>query len=239
MGNRPGGGLDGFRRYSERHAHENRRRYDAPADPWAVVRVDPGTVDRFAVVPVAWGLGRVRGGDWDRPEHTHAFDDVDMFVGLRERFGEGRNWADTRYHEWVAGRVDAGGFRGCDSLDEVHEEHYPRLDRLYDDIAERYVPNSERVYDSPADAESVHDLEPFVLVGRDGEVIWTEGFHRFVLADVAGVETVPVYVLRRHEAWQRTRDELAATTPGDRPPELARVADHPDARDVAGPADPA
>lgn len=88
------------------------------------------------------------------------------------------------------------------------------------------------MYETPEDADSIHDLDPLVLVGRDGEIIWSEGFHRLVLADLAGVGEIPVYVLRRHEKWQRTRDELAASDPDDRSSELARFVDHPDLEDV-------
>ena len=60
------------------------------------------------------------------------------------------------------------------------------------------------MYDGPEDVGYIHDLEPMALIGRDGEVIWTEGFHRLVLADLADIGAIPVYVLRRHEAWQRS-----------------------------------
>ena len=108
----------------------------------------------------------------------------------------------------------------------------PALNDLYAGLCdEGYRPNRGVVYDEPGDADYIHDLEPMVLIGHDGEIIWTEGFHRFVLADLAGIDAIPVYVLRRHEAWQRVRDALARTTPDERPSALATHADHPDANE--------
>lgn len=227
-------GLDDFRYYTDWHAVANRKRYAAPADPWRLVRVDPNEVERFAVVSLLWGLGRVRGGDWDRPEETRRLDDTRMCEGLRQRFEEGRDWEDTAYYEWGRDRLeDQERFRGCTDLEEFEAEHCRRIDDLFESIREDgYRPNRGTVYDGPGDVEYVHDLEPLALIGRDGEVLWSEGFHRLILARILDVDAVPVYVLRRHEAWQEVRDRLARTDPGDRPPELEAHVDHPDVRDV-------
>lgn len=227
--------LDDFRQYTEWHDVANRRRYEAPADPWRLVPVDPDGVDRFAVVSLLWGLGRVRGGDWDRPGETRSLDDTRMIEGLRQRFEGDRDWTDTVYHEWVRERIEEEGrFRRFESIADVEAEWFPAVDELFESMREDgYRPNRGTVYDDPGDIEFVHEMEPLVLVGRDGEVIWTEGFHRLTLARILDVDAVPVHVLRRHEGWQEVRDRLARTEPDDRPPELEAYADHPDVVDVA------
>ena len=42
--------LDEFRYRTAWNATANERRYDAPADPWGFVHVDPSGVERFNVV---------------------------------------------------------------------------------------------------------------------------------------------------------------------------------------------
>lgn len=226
--------LDDFRNRTTWNTVANQRRYDTPADPWAFVHVDPNEVERFTVVSLRSGLGSVHDGDWDRPENCHRVDENYIHEGLTQRFVAGDEWTETAYYEEARERIDENGaYHGCESEAELVEEYLPALDDLYGDIRdEGYRPNLGVVYDSPEDADYIHDLEPMVLVGRDGAIIWTEGFHRLVLAALAGVETIPVYVLRRHEAWQRVRDALAGTTPEERPSELDQYTTHPDVQDL-------
>jgi hypothetical protein len=228
------GVLDAFRHYTRWHAHANRRRYRAPAAPWRSIEVDPADVERFTTVSLLWGLGRVRGGEWDRPANTRRLDDLRLVEGLRQRFHEDRAWEDTVYWERLEERfADGERVRGYDDIEALRERRLPGLDDLYASIREDgYRPNEGHLYDDPGEVEYVHELEPLVLLARDGEVLWTEGYHRLVLARLAGVDRIPVYVLRRHERWQRTRDGLAATVPDERPATLAAAADHPDAADM-------
>lgn len=228
--------LDDFRYYSEWHDHANRRRYDAPADPWAVVRVDPAEVTRYASVDLRWGVGRVRGGDWDRPENCEDVTGTAMFEGLRRRFEEGRDWEETAYYERERERFEeVDQYRGYEDFDAYREERFPEVDDLFERMrSEGYRPNFERVYDDVAAVEYVHELEPLVGIGRSGEVIWSEGYHRLALARILGIDEIPVYVLRRHERWQRKRDAVANAPDGEVPPDLEAHADHPDLADVVG-----
>ena len=73
------------------------------------------------------------------------------------------------------------------------EGYLPTLNDLHTTPCdEGYRPNRGVVYDGPENAGYIHDLEPIALIGRDGEVIWTEGFHRLVLADLADIDATGV-----------------------------------------------
>ena len=196
-----------------------------------MVHVDPTVVEYFKTVWLSWGLGRVRGGDWDRPENCRLIDELYLHEGLAQRFEEGRDWTETAYYETAVERIaDDGQFRGCESPEELRENYLPELDDLYADVRENgYRPNRGTVYDDPEDAEYIHDLEPMILIGRDGELIWSEGYHRLVVARLLDIESVPVYVIRRHEGWQDVRDRVATT--GELPSGRPLDADHPDLRD--------
>lgn len=228
--------LPDFRYYTAWHSHVNRLQYRSPADPWTQIHVDPTDPERFAVVSLLWGLGRVRGSDWDRPENCRRLTDNRMYEGLCQRFTEGRDWTETAYHDWVTESIEEeNDFRGFEDVETVAEDHYSAVDALYERIAEDgYRPNHGTVYDSPKGIDTIHDLDPMVLIGRSGSVIWTEGFHRLYLARFAGVDEIPVYVLRRHEAWQQVRDRIADGPTDEMPAALAEYANHPDLQNVPG-----
>lgn len=223
--------MDEFRQRTRWHAHANARQYTAPADPFELVHVDPARVDRYTTVSLKWGFGRVRGGDWDRPENCRSIEDLYIYTGLVERFEAGADWEETAYYEHVTERIEAGGFRRCESVTALDDTVLPAVEALYDDMRENgYRPNLGVVYDTVSEFDSIHELEPLVLIGRNGEVIWSEGYHRFALARILGIEAVPVYVVRRHEQWQHVRDRVAAAD--GVPTELDDYTNHPDLQDI-------
>lgn len=223
-----------FRYYTKWHQLANRRRYAAPADPWNAICVDPTDVEYYATVSLEWGLGRVRGGEWDRPSNFDRLSDTTTAKGLRQRFEEGRAWEDTAYYESAKEKFDDGNeVRGCETLEQFREERCEYVDELFESMRrDGYRPNYETTYDDPTEVEYVHDLEPLVVIGRSGTVCWTEGYHRLIVAKILGVDEIPVYVVRRHEQWQRKRDEISETPSSELPSELEAYADHPDVQDV-------
>lgn len=226
--------LNYFRYYTEWNGVANRRRYAAPADPWKPIPVSPAEVEFYVTVSLEWGLGRVRGGEWDHPKNCETLHDTTTAKGLRQRFEEGRAWEDTTLYEWAAEQFAEGNdVRGYESLDAFRDDRLTYLDELYENVRrDGYRPNYETTYDDPSEVERVHDLEPLVCIGRSGEVRWNEGYHRLVIAKILDVEEIPVYVVRRHEGWQRKRDELSETPESELPPDLERHTDHSDMADV-------
>ncbi|PSQ49284.1 hypothetical protein BRD19_04365 [Halobacteriales archaeon SW_7_65_23] len=105
--------------------------------------------------------------------------------------------------------------------------------------SEGYRPNAEGGHENPAAAENAfenayaHYLEPLIAIGRDGEVIWVEGYHRLGIAAVLGLDAIPVQVLCRHAGWQRIRDKIAEAS-GGLPGELEEYREHPDLAELTG-----
>lgn len=228
--------LDWFRRPTRWHEHVNRQLYEAPADPWRLVRVDPSSVTHWTTISLRWGLGRVRGGDWDRPDHLDRIAETTTYRGLHQRFVEGREWTETALYERASEAISDGNAvrNRYEDLETYREERLAGLDDLYAAIRdEGYRPNRGTDYETVADAEGIHDLEPIAAIGRGGEVIWTEGYHRLVLAQLLDVEAIPVYVIRRHEAWQARRDRLARADEVEESEETDQAdLDHPDLADL-------
>lgn len=211
-----------------------RWRYRAPASPWCQVLVDPNGVtaanDR---VPKTWGLGQIRAGEWDR-QRIDMSDNV-IYRGLHERFAEGRPWEETRYYH-VAEAAFAEGRRkwGYPDLRTFREVRCAYVDELFERIRDGgYRPNVLDEHEVPREdfrtaavKRCYHRLEPLVVIDRNGEILWRDGFHRLAIAAILEIEAIPVNVLARHRAWQRHRDRVAR---GD----AAIDRSHPDLFDLA------
>lgn len=126
--------LDTFRRYTEWHDHVNQRSYEAPADPWKLVSIDPAEIEHCAPGIGLYGLGRVEGGDWDQDPRTVA--DLFVYEGLVQRFDEGRDWEETRYVEWAREQFESGERpRYYEDLNAFLDRRCEYVDDLYERIA--------------------------------------------------------------------------------------------------------
>lgn len=127
-----------------------------------------------------------------------------------------------------------GEYRGSETIEEFEQTNCHEIDELFESIRlEGFRPNKGTIYDNPEDADYIHDLEPMVLIGRSGEIYWTEGFHRLVIAQLLDIEETPVYVLRRHEEWQRIRDKIHTTPISELSLRIKAHTDHPDIKNIS------
>lgn len=231
--------LSRFRYYTDWHQYANQEEYMAPADPWKLLSVAPNDVTYYnGELRLNWGLGRVHGGNWDDEDRCRPIRGTTLYRGLKQRFIEGRDWEETALYQRAKRQFERGeSVRGYASLTEFREVRCMYIDDLYRKIErEGYRPNVQASHEKASenrfeDAYANH-LEPLVVVGRDGEIFWTEGNHRFTIASLLGVDEIPVYVLCRHEEWQRIRDRLADTPQTELPTELEAHIEHPDVQDV-------
>lgn len=231
--------LERFRYYTEWHSEANRRAYDAPADPWALLSVPPADVSHYNdALRLNWGLGRVQGGDWDGDEHCRQMRETRLYRSLEQRFDHGGDWAETDLYRWARERFERGAsVRGYDTLEEFREVRCAYIDELYRSIEQAgYQPNAAATHDPASDDNAFEDayanhLDPLVAIGRSGEIYWLEGNHRFAIASLLDLEEIPVLVLARHDRWQAIRDRVAA--PADAVPSTLDVSlEHPDLQDV-------
>ncbi|MWG32952.1 hypothetical protein GQS65_00330 [Halomarina oriensis] len=100
-----------------------------------------------------------------------------------------------------------------------------------------YRPNAAASHEKATEDNAFEDayanhLDPLVAISRTGDVYWAEGYHRFAIASVLGVETIPVLALCRHQAWQQARDDLCTELSFSRPSGLEEHSNHPDMQDI-------
>lgn len=202
------------------------RGYEALADPFSLIDVDPDeirvanrSIDKYLAA------GAIRGGDWDR--RVTPFAETLKYRSVEQRFVEGRPWEETDGHAALRRRLETDGeVDGCFSLADLRRR-YERIDRLYESMA-RHGYDPTRGFDDADSRLSTALDQVCVSVGRDGELIFCGGGnHRLAIAKVLGLESIPVRVVVRHEAWQRERERVRASADG--------IDDsHPDLRDLRG-----
>ncbi|WP_336023563.1 hypothetical protein [Halobellus salinisoli] len=214
------------------------RRHSAPIEPYRVAWVDPGRIVRLSARstrPRFRRFGTVADGDWDRCEIR--FRDTDVFCAFESHYKDGVPWDETAFFDRVVAEIDDGRERwGCTSRADFYDR-CDRLDQLYESIREHGFLSQRQLVESGVDdpierrrqtvAERIINDEIAVDVGRDGELLFSDGRNRLAIAKVLGVEVVPVVIFRRHDEWAACRDAVA-TFLEDGGELRGRLRDHPD-----------
>lgn len=232
--------LDQFRYYTDWHSFVNEKRYDKPAAPWDLLRVNSASVGHYnPEIRLNWGLGRIEAGDWDREDNCIPLDEITIYRGLTQRFENGFDWEETALYQRAKEAFETDGrFRGYNNLAAYTDVRCKYVDELFHSIKrDGYRPNREATHekptqDNPFEDAYAHHLEPLVVIGRSGEIYWCEGLHRFTIASILDIDEVPVSVLCRHKHWQQTRDRVYNALTSDHLSELEISLDHPDLQDV-------
>lgn len=221
--------------------NSGRGRYDALADPFKVVRIDPADVEyvtgrgpnpgRFQWIDI----GTVAGGDWDRSDER--YDDLPFYRAVRRHFEDGVPWEETTFVRRVHEAVEEGRvvWRGAESHEEVRAA-CERIDRLYERIRnEGYRSRAELVDEDAVETggpipERLQRRDEVVVdIGRDGDFLFVDGRHRLSIVKVLDLDELPVRVSARHRQWQLHRDAVHA---GERDPRTPDDNVHPDLRDL-------
>lgn len=222
------------RSYVRTRAIVNAVRYDAPIEPYRLIRVDPAEIEvaRETGVPKFRIAGTVVGGDWDRTDSR--FEDYDVFRAYARHFEEGVPWEDTEFYDRIVGLLEEGEVKwGC-ATEAEFRERCERLEELYASIEEHGYKSQEELHAGGVSdpirsgtrlkTERLKD-EIAVHIDRDGDLLFDDGRNRLSIAKVQGLDSVPVRVLQRHERWQAIRD---AYVRGD--DRVRDCGDHPDLR---------
>lgn len=220
-----------FLQNTYRNYLKSKVKYSSPAKPYKTIHVNPTEVEhRSFDISVSRGLCQVRDGEWDNSAHLDSIDEHTYVKGLYERYKEGKAWEETEYVAYAEEKIDQNGERwGCSDVDEFINDRCAYVDEVYEDIKDNgYNPETQSGSDNKkydGRGKYKQELEPLVLISRDGEIIWRDGYHRYAIANILNL-SIPVNVLCRHQDWQLHRDEVAKSDEPMHDP-------HPDLQDVA------
>ena len=215
--------------YASIRAQIENRRYHAPIPISQTIEVDPSHITHEMEQSFNQSkYPQVLEGDWDT-----------AIVPLRERleyqsferhFVEGVPWNETKLYENHLDKVgkENSRYTSRDDLDNRCEY----WDTLYTNIRKNGYKSQQELagndFIDPLDS-NVSLLPPAqreirLNIGRDGELIFVDGLHRFCIVQLLGLDAIPVWIQHRHEIWQRKRNRAIRN-----PDKFGRdVLEHPD-----------
>ncbi len=187
------------------------------SDPYRTITVNPNSIqfaggffnphpDRYGGrFSLAYYSGaEVRGGVWDKK--TVPLEHLPKCEAVQQRFRDGESWENTGIYPYLLEKIKEGGsYDGCYSKDDL-VERYKYIDNLYKSIKrEGYNKNKCGNLDHIC-----------VNIGRNGELLFNgNGHHRLAIAQMLGIEEIPVRVLVRHKHWELIRYQFCKEGPID------------------------
>lgn len=149
-----------------------------------MIWVNPALI-RFKITPHCDLRGK-RGGYWDI-ERRFPIEQAVKYRSIVQRYGEGRDWADTDlFRETYARRIVSESIRGAATLDALLEQYRTRVDQMFEDLRRDGF-------------DAGHPL-PCFLLGRGGEIfIGNQGNHRLAMAHVLGLDKFAGEVICKHK----------------------------------------
>jgi len=225
-----------FKTYTTRNRIMNYLKYDAPAKPYDSIEIEAEDIDYKIgqyLTPLKFvnhsGLGRTLDGPWDCPENRREIESIKPIYGMIQRFKKGMDWKETVYYQELYDE-HRDEFEKFEEFEQFTEEIFNRYDNLFRKIkSSGYQPNHKGRTLMPGFNQAVTDrLEVLVTIGRNGEIYFFEGHHRFAIAWVLEL-TIPVQVAYRHEQWQAVRDKVYNSGIYKI---HGKIRDHPDLQDI-------
>ncbi|WP_336343299.1 hypothetical protein [Halalkalicoccus ordinarius] len=190
------------------------REYSAVPDPLEPTWVDPQRIDSLITHGNQPLFGcYVKGGNWDRNT-----EDLEEYYGYRsfvQHFDHGIDWEDTEAYAIAEERINEDEYRGIWGYTDLNEfeRSLEKTDQLYTDLQEHGYRSQRELADQNGRIENIGGLpvgidEVRVAIGRDGEVIFLDGRHRFFCARIIELDEIPVRIVVRHADWQAYRDAV-------------------------------
>lgn len=191
----------------------------AVSHPLKLYAVDPNDVEvalqKDALEDSFLRLSPVVGGKWDK--EVENIENYDIIYSLEKHFDQGLEWEETdlysRAISCIEGEKKWLGHSDLPNREELNL-YLEKIDKLYQKIKSEgyrtqkdlsedrklsfWVPNST--------AYERHEIT--VHIGRDGELILEDGWHRFAIARAMEIDQVPVRIAVRHRKWQQGPKKL-------------------------------
>lgn len=176
-----------------------------PESDYEIKYIDPNLIEYCSLNITSEikfkNIGTVKSGDWDK-DSAMKFEKLDSFLALREHFLKNIPLIETPYYDKILQSVREGKTsRDCSCEDDLRKR-FAQFDKLYLDIKSNGFRTQKEIGHS-----SLFD-EITVDVGRDGKLLFENGFHRLAIAKILGLKNIPVIFARRHSDWVKFKKEV-------------------------------
>jgi hypothetical protein len=158
-------------------------------------------------------LSPVRNGSWDKDRIK--LDNIDLVYSVQKHFNENKEWKNTAYYERAKECIedenkDWSGRIKTDNLDEF-KSYLERIDLLYNIIIEDGFKTQRELGEERWGCGRLQTCERHeitVNIGRDGEILLNDGWHRLSISKAIGLDAIPVRIAVRHSKWQKKRRKI-------------------------------
>ena len=163
--------------------------------------------------------GKIYAGDWDITDYK--FSDLKIYQALSARINNSVDWKETEYYHDMLNSIESGiEAWGCHTQEDL-DKRCSYLDSLINSIKEKgYKLNHTIKLESEDDCMYSKDKElseeVSVNISRNGEYLFQDGRHRLAIAQILGIEQIPVKVLVRHKKWAEFRQFIYSMIEGGR-----------------------
>lgn len=232
--------------------YKHRYRYAGSApEPYRIISIDPTEVEQRIYPYIGIELSEygthVCGGNWDQrytnntiqylpdiPHNSHLVFPLEeslFFATIRSWIETDIEWKKTEWYE-----LDIQ----YKSVEKANQRLY-QIQTLYEEISSGNYLSQATLSNTNSDSRSVlryallppAHFEVEVAIGRDGEIFFVDGKHRFSIAKYTEFERIPVRVVLRHKRWQELRQDIQeATELSDLSTQARSQLSHPDMADI-------
>jgi hypothetical protein len=167
-----------------------------------LLTVDPARIEFCPTTEFAYNnyRGRTESGNWDRSDKRFA--DLAVYQAFDKVCKQKTaTWQETAYYQAILKAIQSGGdMYSCKTVADL-DARCENLSALYDSIA-------KDGYKSQAELENNLEDEVAVAIGRDGQILFSDGAHRLSIAKILGLNEIPVLVAVRHPEWAAFKAQL-------------------------------
>lgn len=216
------------------------------AEPYKIIYINPQEVNWIKVPSFYMSYSKcgtyVRGGNWDQQYSNDTlaisrnkerklvhFDNYTFYQSIHRWINKDVDWNNTRSYKILADNKSK----------EIAKKKGNKLKKIRDSILENgYLTQRELEQNNEDWVHTPLGLPPeqneiIVDIGRDGEMIFDDGRHRFCIAKALDLEKVPVRVLVRHRDWQLFRKKIHRLKNTDEfRSDTQQYVDHPDILEI-------
>jgi len=214
--------------YTYKNKYKNKFLYECPLKPYDTIKIAakdvPYKVHHKSETPVSkphyGGFAQVKDGNWPHNNTLVKFDEYYVKTSFEKRFIDNDEWESTSYYEYL---TQERGHKEKKAINRLNN-----LDDLWESISKNgYLSN----YSGPNKRGKYgykERMNPFVVIGSNGDIYAWDGRHRFCIAQILDIE-IPVHVVCRHKQWQELRDDIYKNGLSEEHKELRN---HPDIQDI-------
>lgn len=182
-------------------------------------------------IPCYTNKNKFKGIIEEHPWHLFPFKKWTHYDSFVEHFNNNVPWEETDFFKSLMQNMKNNGPK-YDTEKKI-QERLAFNDKLYKSMKNNGYVTQTRIKDhnNKSFPHSEKDNEISVGITRDGEFVYIRdgACHRFTIAKILHLDSIPVKVKLRHKRWQKLRDDIYND---GLPEEHKNLRDHPDLQDV-------